>query len=155
MTTELTTESPREHQGSQRVLVAVRHATMRRLTVELIRYEHQGWTALAPRDGELLADALRRLQPDVLVVDDGDFPACCLAAIAAFPPSRVVVVGTEPDRAYEAAALRAGAGAWVPRERVGETLGAVLRIVLACGQAPDPPAAVDQGLVATAGPAVS
>lgn len=66
---------------------------MRRFSLELVRREHQYWVAMEPEDGELLADALRRLEPDVLVVDDGDFPACCRPAIEAFPPSRVVVVG--------------------------------------------------------------
>jgi DNA-binding NarL/FixJ family response regulator len=126
--------------GTPRVLVAVRHPVMRRFTLELVRRDHQCWIATEPEEQELLVDAIRRLDPDVLVVDDGDFPACCRAAIAAFPRSRVVVVGTEPDRAYEAAAFRAGAGAWVPRERVGEDLGPVMRAVLGCRHAPCPPA---------------
>ena len=121
------------------MLVAVRHSAMRRFTLELLRREHACWAAEAPADGELLVDALARMQPDVLVVDDGDFPACCRAAIDAFPPSRVVVVGTEPDRSYQRAAYRAGAGAWVPRERVGEQLGPVMREVLGCRHAPCPP----------------
>lgn len=125
--------------GSPRVLIGVRHAVMRRFAVELVRREHRCWVATEPEEGELLADAIRRLDPDVLVVDDGDFPACCRAAIAAFPRARVVVVGTEPDDAYEAAAFRAGAGAWVPRERVGEALGTVMREVLGCRHAPCPP----------------
>lgn len=125
--------------GTPLVLVAVRHHAMRRFSLELVRQEHQCWVAMAPEEGELLADALRRLEPDVLMVDDGDFPACCRSAIQAFPPSRVVVVGLEPDRAYEQAAFRAGAGAWVPRERVGEDLGAVMREVLGCRHAPCPP----------------
>lgn len=133
--------------GTPLVLVAVRHHAMRRFSLELVRHEHQCWVAMEPEEGELLADTLRRLDPDVLIVDDGDFPACCRSAIDAFPPSRVVVVGLEPDRAYEAAAFRAGAGAWVPRERVGEDLGAVMREVLGCRHAPCP---ADDGVRAAA-----
>lgn len=112
------------------VLVAIRHPTMRRFALELARREHPDWVATEPETAEMLVAAVSRVDPDVLVVDDGDFPSCCEAAIAAFPPSRVVVVGIEPDGAYEAAAFRAGAGAWVARDRVGEELGAVLRDVL-------------------------
>ena len=125
--------------GTPRVLVAIRHTAMRAFTLELIRREHSCWEATALEDGELLAGVLRRINPDVLVVDDGDFPSCCQAAIAAFPRSRVVVVGTEPDHAYRAAAFRAGAGAWVAREDVGEQLGPVMRQVLGCAHGPCPP----------------
>ena len=124
--------------SSPRVLVAIRHPAMRAFTLELIRREHHCWRATALEDGELLVDALPRLNPDVLVVDDGDFPSCCQAAIAAFPPSRVVVLGTEPDHAYRADAFRKGAGAWVAREDVGEQLGPVMRQVLGCRHGPCP-----------------
>lgn len=118
--------------GTPTVLVAVRHDAMRRFTLELVARDHRHWVPVAPAEGEMVADAIARVSPDVLVVDDGDFPACCRVAIAAFPPSRVVVIGTEPDGGYQGAAIRAGAGAWVPRERVGDDLGGVLRAVLGC-----------------------
>ena len=44
-----------------------------------------------------------RLEPDLLVVDDRDFPECCVAALLAFPPERAIVIrapwswGIEPD----------------------------------------------------------
>lgn len=135
--------------GTPRVLVAVRHPTMRRFTLELLARDHGRWVALEPNDGDMLANAIVSTAPDVLVVDDGDFPACCRAAIAAFPPSRVVVVGTEPDGAYEAAAFRAGAGAWLPRERVGEDLRRLLREALACRHTPCPPTPDLAGIIVT------
>ena len=139
--------------GTPTVLVAIRHPTMRSFTLELIRREHQCWQSAALEDGELLVDALRRVNPDVLVVDDGDFPSCCQAAIAAFPRSRVVVLGTEPDQAYRAAAFRAGAGAWVAREDVGDQLGPVMRRVLGCRHGPCPPEVAERALSSAAGTA--
>ena len=128
--TEQPSTSSRVSADGRRVLVAVHHAAMRRLTLELVRQEHPQWFVDALVDGEMVPDAIRRVRPDVLVVDDGDFPSCCRAAIDAFPPSRVVVVGIEPDRSYEAAAFRAGAGAWVARDRLAEDLGPTLCNVL-------------------------
>ena len=40
----------------------------------------------------MLPAAIIRFRPDFLVVDAGDFPACCQAAIDAFPRDRVVVI---------------------------------------------------------------
>lgn len=118
-----------------RVLVAIRHPGMRRFTQELLRREHHSWVAAGTADGELLADSLRRAHPDLLVIDAGEFPACC-RALDAFPRDRVIVVGPEPDAAYRAAVLRHGAGAWIPRERVGEELGPSMRKVLGCRHDP-------------------
>ena len=125
--------------GTPNVLVAVRHPAMRHFTLELIQREHQCWITSEPQADEMLVDAIARVDPDVLVVDDGDFPSCCRAAIDAFPRNRVVVVGIEPDHSYEEAAFRAGAGAWVARDRVAEDLGPVMRGVLGCRHAPCPP----------------
>ncbi len=63
--------------ASPTVLVAIRHPVMRRWTGELLAAEHGCWTAVEPRSGELLVDAIARTQPDVVVVDSVDFPACC------------------------------------------------------------------------------
>ena len=111
------------------VLVAVQHGGMRRFTLELLRREHRCRVA-EPEPDELLAASLSRLEPDLLVVDDRDFPECCRAALAAFPPEQVVVIGPEPDRGYEALAFRNGAGAWIPRERVGEDLAPAIKGLL-------------------------
>ncbi len=129
-----------------RVLVAIHHPGMRHLTQELLRREHHCWVASELADGEPLGHILRRLHPDLLVVDASDFPACCRAAIAAFPPDRVIVIGPEPDHAYESAARRNGAGAWIPREHVGEELGPAMRHVLGCRHAPCPSGAKPNGI---------
>ena len=123
-----------------RVLVAIRHPGMRLFTQELLRREHHCWVAAELTGGERLAEALRQVDPDLLVIDGGEFPACCRVSLHEYPPDRVIVVGVEPDPGYQGAALRHGAGAWIPRDRVGEELGPAMRRVLNCRH--DPCAAV-------------
>ena len=120
--------------GTPRVLVAVRHPAMRRYAAELLARDGHCWTSSDVAAGEMLPAAIDRFRPDVLVVDAGDFPACCQAAIDAFPPGCVVVIGPEPDASYGAAALGHGAAACVTRDDVGEELVPALRSVLGCAQ---------------------
>lgn len=122
--------------ASPSVLVGIRHSAMRRWTIDLLAAEHGCWTVEEPRRGELLASAIGRGQPALVIVDSVDFPACCLAALRALPPERVIVVGPEPDRAYRRRALAQGAGGWVCRDHVGEELSAAMRAALGCRHAP-------------------
>lgn len=115
---------------SPRVLVAIRHPAMRALTGALLERQLQCRVATEVDNGSRLRRAIRRVHPDVVVVDVGDFPTCCRAALDTFPHQRVVVIGPEPDPAYGAAAFARGAGAWLPRDRVGEEIGDALRRVL-------------------------
>lgn len=112
------------------VLIAIRHTSMRRLTCRVVERDCPGWTVEALREGELLVDAVARVQPDVLVVDTGDFPACCHATLSAFPPDRVIVVGPEPEAAYRMAALSDGAGGWVARDGIAQDVAPALRTLL-------------------------
>lgn len=114
------------------VLVAIRHPVMRRWTGELLAAEHGCWAVAQPVPGEMLADAIGRARPDVVIVDSVDFPGCCQAALRRLPPERVIVIGPEPDRAYRARALALGAGGWVCREHVGEELSGAMRAALGC-----------------------
>ena len=114
------------------VLVAIQHAGMRRFTRELLSRGHRCRVA-EPEPDELLAVSLSRLDPDLLVVDDRDFPACCRTALDAFSPERVIVIGPEPDQGYRALAFLNGAGAWIPRDRVGEDLAPAINDLLGCG----------------------
>ena len=137
-TTEHTTPSCPVCDGSPRVLITIRHDGMRHLTEQLLSRDHHCWVPDASRDGEPLAASIRRVEPDLLIIDAGDFPACCRAALDEFPAGRVIVIGPEPDDAYRLAALHHGAGGWIPRDRVGEELGPAMRQVLGCRHHPCP-----------------
>ena len=136
--------------GQPRVLVAIRHPGMRHLTGDLLAREYHCWVASDLAADEPLADALANSHADLVVVDAADFPGCCLATLHGFPPARAVVVGPEPDPGYRAQALANGAGAWIPRERVGEDLGPAMRSILGCVHDPCPPPAA-KALAGTAG----
>lgn len=128
--------------GTPRVLIVMRHPAMLRFTRELLEREFGCWLAAEARPGPRVARLMRRHVPDLVVIDAADFPACCLGVLADFPHERVIVIGPEPDASYRAAALTHGAGAWLPRERVGEDLGRELRRVLGCVHDPCPPGRV-------------
>ncbi len=124
---------------SPTVLVAIRHSVMQRWTGELLASEHGCWTVTQPGPEEMLADAIARTQPELVIVDSVDFPACCQAALRTLPPDHVIVIGPEPDPAYRARALTLGAGGWVCRDHVGDELSAVMRAALGCRHHPCPP----------------
>mgnify|MGYP003135159510 CR=1 FL=1 len=94
---------------------------------------------VALRHPVLRVDAIGRTRPDLVVVDDSDFPSCCQAALDRMPPERVMVVGPEPDTAYRSLALANGAGGWVCREQVGDDLSGAMRAALGCRHDPCPP----------------
>lgn len=137
------------------VLLAMRHPTMRRFTRQLLEREHGCWTARELGVVEPLRDGLARAAPDLLVIDAGDFPACCLAQLDAFPPDGVVVVGPEPLAASRDAALVGRAGAWLSREAIADELSVAMRRILGCAHAPCPrplfPAGAGVGEVKTHG----
>jgi DNA-binding NarL/FixJ family response regulator len=136
--------------GTPRVLVAIRHPVMRRYAAELLARECGCWASSDVTAGEMLPEAIDRLRPDLLVVDAGDFPACCQAAIDAFPRDRVVVVGPEPDPSYGVAALADGAAACIARDDVGEELIPTMRAILGCRHEHCPPDARQRGRVVAA-----
>ncbi len=111
---------------------------MRRFTRELLERECRCWTPVEARAGSSPRIELAALTPDLLVIDAADFVVCCPDPSCGFPPGRVVVVGPEPDPSYRQAARAHGAGAWVPRERVGEDLGREMRRLLGCIHDPCP-----------------
>lgn len=121
---------------SPSVLVAIRHPVMRRFTGELLAAEHGCWTVTEPGRGEMLADAIQRTRPALVIVDSIDFPTCCQAALRTLPPEHVIVIGPEPDQAYRARALALGAGGWVCRDHVGDELSAAMRAALGCRHHP-------------------
>jgi DNA-binding NarL/FixJ family response regulator len=125
--------------GEPRVLVVMRHPTMRLLTRELLEREFNCWVATEAHTDETLTGALDRISPDLMIIDAGEFPSCCPAALEHIHHDRVIVIGPEPDPSYEAAALSHGAGAWLARDRVGEDLAGEMRRILGCVHDPCPP----------------
>lgn len=79
------------------------------------------------------------LPTDLVLVDTGDFGACCEELPGQLSPERVVVIGPEPDPAYRQAALARGAGGWLCRDNVGEKLSAALHDALGCTHAVSTP----------------
>ena len=122
-----------------RVVVAVRHAPTRAMIIELLAREHGCWAPEAVEDPEELAAAMTGDPPDLIIVDAGDFPECCQRLLSAYPRERVVVIGPEPDLAYRSAALSNGAGAWLPRDDIGDALSEQMRVALGCTHGPCPP----------------
>lgn len=139
------------------VLVALRHPFMRRWTEELLAAEHGCWDVEEMRAGELLVDAIARVDPHLVIVDDRDFPSCCRTALNRIPRERVMVVGPEPDLGYRSLALARGAGGWVSRDQVGERLSSSMRAALGCRHEPCPsevpPAPGTKEIVLSEGPA--
>ena len=120
------------------VLVVMSHSKVRDLTVELLEREHGCWLVQALDERGDLGRVLAEGRPDLVVMDVPDFARCCRDVLEGFPPERVVVVGPEPDPAYERAARRAGAGAWLSRDCLAENLGAGMRAALGCSHTPCP-----------------
>jgi DNA-binding NarL/FixJ family response regulator len=118
--------------GAPSVVVVAAYPTLRRLIVELLERDQACWQVGAVAHQPELAAAVAAQQPDLVILDAADFPRCCRDSLHFFDRQHVIVVGPEPDAAYERAARRAGAGGWLPRDRVGEDLTACMRRVLGC-----------------------
>lgn len=113
-----------------RVLVAVKHPAMCRLILQLLERDRGRWlpTLVCGDPG----DAARALRPDLVIVDGGD-PSTLFARLGDFRPDRVVVIGPEPDDAYETAARRLGAGGWLARDQVADHLTDEMAFALRSG----------------------
>jgi DNA-binding NarL/FixJ family response regulator len=93
--------------------------------VDIVRHCH-GHAPLAP--------GLVRFAPDLVLVDEMDWPRLALRRIceihAALPDARIVVRAARPEAGWLAEALHAGASAVVPATAGAETLGLVLAEVV-------------------------
>lgn len=127
--------------GAPSVVLVVADPTLRRLMVELLERDPVCWQLRAVADEAELVGMLAAGEPDLVILDTGDFARCCRDSLHCFSRRRIIVIGPEPDAAYERAARRAGAGAWLPRDRVGEDLTGCMRRVLGStrGPAASPP----------------
>ncbi len=108
------------------------------MIVDLLEREHGCWVSCPIARREDLLAAVETERPALIVVDACDFPSCCRELLVAFPAERIVVIGPEPDAGYRSAAMRGGAGGWLPRDDLGD-LSAVLRHALGCTHGPCPP----------------
>lgn len=117
--------------GTPSVVVAVAHPALRRLTLELLEQDTTRWQLHPVTDRGDLAATVTPAGPDLVVLDDEDISWCCQLH-PDFARQHVIVIGPEPDPAYERAARGAGAGAWLCRDRVGEDLIPSMRSVLGC-----------------------
>ncbi len=124
--------------GTASVVLAVAHDALRHLIAELLDHDHARWQVTALPIQRDLASAIDATAPDLVILDVGDFARCCRESLLTFPRQRVIVIGPEPDAAYERAARQGGAGAWITRDRVGEDLVAAMRGVLGCTPEPTP-----------------
>ena len=114
--------------GCPHVAVAVTHPTMRALIIELL--ERACCIGIAVPDPARLWAVVANATVALAIVDGANFPACCRDHHGDFALERVIVIGAEPDRAYETAALRHGAGAWISRDDVGDKLPIALAHIL-------------------------
>ena len=120
-----------------RVVVAVNHPAMRGSIVDLLARDHACWAVSSVQGFIGLEEALSA-DLDLAVIDAADFAACSSGILGSFPLSRIVVIGPEPDPAYQKAVLDRGAGAWVSRDGVAEELSAALCSILGCVHRPCP-----------------
>jgi DNA-binding NarL/FixJ family response regulator len=85
-------------------------------------------------------EAVSRLRPDVLVADlmmpDIDGLEVCRRVKRLMPEIAVVIITAVDDAAVQAAALRDGASAFIPKHLVAETLGRTIERVFAEIQRP-------------------
>jgi DNA-binding NarL/FixJ family response regulator len=80
-------------------------------------------------------DAVSRLRPDILVADlmlpDIDGLEVCRRVKQLLPQTAVIIITAADDTAIEAAALRAGAAAFVPKHLAAQTLAHTIERVFA------------------------
>lgn len=126
--------------GSRFAVVAVAHHGLRQLIVELLRRDHTSWQICALASRHELAATVAKAEPDLVILDIGDFARFCDESLPALLRRKVVVIGPEPDQDYKRAALAAGAGSWLPLDRVAEDLGGAICRVLDCSHNPTQPA---------------
>jgi DNA-binding NarL/FixJ family response regulator len=113
-----------------RVLLADREGTAQRAVAGLLRDLPGVELVGEASTREQVADALRRIRPDVVVIDDRLVPRTGAHVLAGTGPSpgtvRVIVVGVDDDPAFAARARRLGAEAWIAKDRADDVLPRLL-----------------------------
>ena len=122
--------------GTPTVAVGVEHEALRQLIVALLSRDAVTWD-VCPCSLRDIAHTATANEADVAIVATAGFPASCGDLLDVFPANKLVVIGPEPENAYERAARAAGAGAWIARDRIAEDLRSALRTVLGCTRGPE------------------
>jgi DNA-binding NarL/FixJ family response regulator len=121
-----------EHAQRVRVLIADDHPQVRTAFERLLRTCD---VVAAVSNGHDAVEAIARLKPDVAIVDlmmpDIDGLEVCRRAKRLMPQTQVVIVTAFDDAHVQAAALEAGASAFVPKYAAPGTLEATVRRVAA------------------------
>jgi DNA-binding NarL/FixJ family response regulator len=113
-----------------RVLLADREGSARRALVNLLRSIPGVVLAAEAGTREEIAEAMRHLRPDVVVIDDrlvlGSGGHVLAGTGPTSAPVRVIVVGVDDDPAFAARAHRLGANAWIAKDRADDELRGLL-----------------------------
>lgn len=125
--------------GEIRVLVVDDHPLVRSALTELLSDEPDLTVVGECEDGSQVLDAVRRLRPDVVLMDLSmpgmDGLAATEALRAARAESRVVVLTAEPGMRLDVEA--AGADALIPKDlRSGALLDCLRTVLVGCGCCP-------------------
>ena len=120
-----------------RVVIADDHPQVRTASERLLRATCEVVAAVS--NGEEAVDAVKRLKPDVAIIDlmmpDIDGLEVCRRIKRLAPQTHVVVVTAFDDTLVQTAAMEAGASAFVPKHAAPGTLGATIRRI--CSAMPD------------------
>jgi DNA-binding NarL/FixJ family response regulator len=107
-----------------RVLIADREGAARQALAELVRSTSGAVLAGEAGARTEVAGAIRRLRPDVVVIDDRLIDRADRHILAGTGPAprriRVIVVGVDDDPPFAARAHRLGADAWIAKDRADE-----------------------------------
>jgi len=111
-------------------MLADREGTARRALASLVRGVPGVILVAEAGTREEIATIMRRVRPDVIVIDDRlimHSGGHVLAGTGPAPgPVRVIVVGVDDDPAFAARAQRLGAEAWIAKDRADDQLPVLL-----------------------------
>jgi CheY-like chemotaxis protein len=114
--------SAARHQATRVLLVD--RAGFARSTVAGLLSSISGVALVGESDGDELGEVLATTRPDLLVVDDRLLET--VRSTGGADALRLIVVGADDDPGYAARAARAGAEAWVEKDRADAILSKLL-----------------------------
>jgi DNA-binding NarL/FixJ family response regulator len=116
------------------ILIVEDNAHMRRMLIEIVRPAFEPSTVLAASDAGGASRICRETRPDLVLMDvalpDGNGIALTAEIKSLFPTSKVVIVSNHRSRAFQDAAVTAGAAAYVFKDEILDKLLPALALVL-------------------------